>query len=153
MDSENELKYLRIRSKKHEILVAPEENFIFIMFQNIEYVPPSFEWKYRNVLTEKCICGGKYIFVESHDFVQRPYSTKKGYFCVEHAFTKKASRKTANFLNPKGSTSQYRVFHLVFTYFKWLFLWNLSYFSLCCKDQNWFDKWQFYMAYFLISKK
>ena len=37
----------------------------------------------------------------------------------------------------------YRVFHLVFTYFKWLCLCNLWYFNLCCKDQNWFEEWQF----------
>ena len=39
--------------------------------------------------------------------------------------------------------SRYRVFHLVFTYFKWLCLCNLWYFNLCCKDQNWFEEWQF----------
>ena len=54
---------------------------------------------------------------------------------------------------PNQRPTLYRVFHLVFTYFKWICLWNLWYFGLCCKDQNWFDKWQFYMADFLISKK
>ena len=39
--------------------------------------------------------------------------------------------------------TSYRVFHLLFTYFKWLYLWTLSYFDLCCKDQNWFEEWQF----------
>ena len=47
----------------------------------------------------------------------------------------------------------YRVFHLLITYFKWLYLWTLSYFDLCCKDQNWFEEWQFYMADFQFSKK
>ena len=47
----------------------------------------------------------------------------------------------------------YRVFHLLFTYFKWLYLWNLSDFDLCCKDQNWFEEWQFFMVDFQFSKK
>ena len=34
LDPANELTYLRIRSKKHEVLVAPEEDFILIVVQN-----------------------------------------------------------------------------------------------------------------------
>ena len=34
LDPSNELTYLRIKSKKHEVLVAPEEDFILIVVQN-----------------------------------------------------------------------------------------------------------------------
>ena len=34
LDPANELTYLRIRSKKHEVLVAPEDDFILIVVQN-----------------------------------------------------------------------------------------------------------------------
>ena len=34
LDPANELTYLRIKSKKHEILVAPEEDFLLIVVQN-----------------------------------------------------------------------------------------------------------------------
>ena len=34
LDPANELTYLRIKSRKHEILVAPEEDFILIVVQN-----------------------------------------------------------------------------------------------------------------------
>ena len=34
LDGTNELVYLRIQSKKHEILVAPEEDFILIVVQD-----------------------------------------------------------------------------------------------------------------------
>jgi dynein light chain roadblock-type len=34
LDPANELTYLRIKSKKHEILVAPEDDFILIVVQN-----------------------------------------------------------------------------------------------------------------------
>ena len=34
LDPQNDLCFLRIRSKKHEILVAPEKDFILIVVQN-----------------------------------------------------------------------------------------------------------------------
>ena len=34
LDPANELTYLRIKSRKHEILVAPEDDFILIVVQN-----------------------------------------------------------------------------------------------------------------------
>jgi len=34
LDPSNELTYLRIKSKKHEVLVAPEKDFILIVVQN-----------------------------------------------------------------------------------------------------------------------
>jgi len=34
LDPSNELTYLRIKSKKHEVLVAPEDDFILIVVQN-----------------------------------------------------------------------------------------------------------------------
>uniref|UniRef100_A0A3B4YSX6 Dynein light chain roadblock n=1 Tax=Seriola lalandi dorsalis TaxID=1841481 RepID=A0A3B4YSX6_SERLL len=34
MDPQNDLTFLRIRSKKHEILVAPENDFLLIVIQN-----------------------------------------------------------------------------------------------------------------------
>nr|XP_046250854.1 dynein light chain roadblock-type 2 [Scatophagus argus] len=34
IDPQNDLTFLRIRSKKHEILVAPENDFLLIVIQN-----------------------------------------------------------------------------------------------------------------------
>jgi len=34
LDPQNDLTFLRIRSKKHEILVAPEKDFILVVVQN-----------------------------------------------------------------------------------------------------------------------
>ena len=34
LDPTNELTYLRIKSKKHEVLVAPDEDYILIVVQN-----------------------------------------------------------------------------------------------------------------------
>ena len=34
LDPSNELTYLRLRSKKHEVLIAPETEFILIVVQN-----------------------------------------------------------------------------------------------------------------------
>lgn len=34
LDPTNELTFLRIRSKKHEIMVAPDKEFILIVVQN-----------------------------------------------------------------------------------------------------------------------
>ena len=34
LDPSNELTFLRIRSRKHEVLVAPEKEFILIVVQN-----------------------------------------------------------------------------------------------------------------------
>ncbi|XP_068595986.1 dynein light chain roadblock-type 2 [Brachionichthys hirsutus] len=34
LDPQNDLTFLRIRSKKHEILVAPENDFLLIVIQN-----------------------------------------------------------------------------------------------------------------------
>lgn len=34
LDPSNDLTFLRIRSKKHEIMVAPEKDFILIVIQN-----------------------------------------------------------------------------------------------------------------------
>jgi dynein light chain roadblock-type len=34
MDPTNELKYLRVTSKRHEILVAPDNDFVLIVMQN-----------------------------------------------------------------------------------------------------------------------
>ena len=34
LDPSNELTYLRIKSRKHEVLVAPEDDFILIVVQN-----------------------------------------------------------------------------------------------------------------------
>lgn len=34
LDPTNELTYLRIKSKKHEVLVAPDEEYILIVVQN-----------------------------------------------------------------------------------------------------------------------
>ncbi|XP_047452142.1 dynein light chain roadblock-type 2 isoform X2 [Mugil cephalus] len=34
VDPQNDLTFLRIRSKKHEIMVAPESNFLLIVIQN-----------------------------------------------------------------------------------------------------------------------
>ncbi|XP_028304995.1 dynein light chain roadblock-type 2-like isoform X1 [Gouania willdenowi] len=34
MDPQNDLTFLRIRSKKHEIMVSPENNFLLIVIQN-----------------------------------------------------------------------------------------------------------------------
>ncbi|XP_071823561.1 dynein light chain roadblock-type 2-like [Apostichopus japonicus] len=35
MDPQNDLTFLRIRSKKHEIMVSPEKGFMLIVVQNI----------------------------------------------------------------------------------------------------------------------
>lgn len=34
LDPSNDLTFLRVRSKKHEILVAPDKDFILIVIQN-----------------------------------------------------------------------------------------------------------------------
>ena len=34
LDPSNELTYLRLRSRKHEVLIAPEKEFILIVVQN-----------------------------------------------------------------------------------------------------------------------
>ena len=34
MDPTNEMYYLRVTSKKHEILVAPDNDFVLIVLQN-----------------------------------------------------------------------------------------------------------------------
>ncbi|KAM9753492.1 dynein light chain roadblock-type 2 isoform 1-T1 [Menidia menidia] len=34
IDPQNDLTFVRIRSKKHEIMVAPENNFLLIVIQN-----------------------------------------------------------------------------------------------------------------------
>lgn len=34
LDPQNDLTFLRIRSKKHEIMVAPDKEFILIVLQN-----------------------------------------------------------------------------------------------------------------------
>ncbi|NXW56395.1 DLRB2 protein, partial [Eurystomus gularis] len=34
IDPQNELTFLRIRSKKHEIMVAPEKDYLLIVVQN-----------------------------------------------------------------------------------------------------------------------
>lgn len=34
LDPSNDLTFLRVRSKKHEIMVAPEKDFILIVIQN-----------------------------------------------------------------------------------------------------------------------
>ena len=34
IDPSNELTYLRLKSKKHEVLIAPEKEFILIVVQN-----------------------------------------------------------------------------------------------------------------------
>ncbi|KAM9352680.1 dynein light chain roadblock-type 2-like [Symphorus nematophorus] len=35
IDPQNDLTYLRIRSKKHEVMVAPEDDYLLIVIQNI----------------------------------------------------------------------------------------------------------------------
>jgi len=34
LDPDNEVTFLRVRSKKHEILIAPDENYILVVLQN-----------------------------------------------------------------------------------------------------------------------
>ncbi|MFT7806883.1 dynein light chain roadblock-type 2, partial [Arapaima gigas] len=34
IDPQNDLTFLRIRSKKHEIMVAPEKDFLLVVIQN-----------------------------------------------------------------------------------------------------------------------
>ena len=34
LDPDNEVTFLRVRSKKHEILIAPDENYVLVVLQN-----------------------------------------------------------------------------------------------------------------------
>ena len=66
---------------------------------------------------------------------------------------------SANFARPnyrlmkKQKKYSYRVIRLKVVKSKLLWLWMWAFLTLCCKDQNWFEDWQFYMANFHFAKK
>ena len=47
----------------------------------------------------------------------------------------------------------YRVIRLKVVKSKLFWLWMWAFLTLCCKDQNWFEDWQFYMVNFHFTKK
>ena len=69
---------------------------------------------------------------------------------LESKSVEKMSFQSSKVINAK---TEYRVFHLISVKSKLLSLCPKAFLTLCSKDQNWFEEWQFHLTKFHFEKK
>ena len=106
------------------------------------------------IVKPKCVWGLAVLFSQLLYFGYMRYIELKNDFNAFWLIAKRDEEYEYEEQNTQTKKrSCYRVFHLISTKSKLLILWNEAFLTLCYKDQNWFEEWQFCLTNFHVAKK